>query len=132
MLINSVNFTGEWIYPFEKVSTSKRSFYGTNRDSTVDMMYQNFRSINYTEDNELNAQLLELPFKVRFYFHLGWSILIQGNLDHYHYPDFILDHEFFQVRIFLSHPIDFYQRKISGLTSEKNKLIKESCCAISK
>lgn len=61
ILVNAVYFKGDWLCKFP--AAEKKPFYlldGTTRD--IDMMI-NEGFYNYTEDDTLNAQIVELPYK---------------------------------------------------------------------
>lgn len=63
VLVNAVYFKGEWLHKFKKTSTSKMPFRTSATDSKeVDMMFQT-DDFNYAEIDELDAQVLELPYK---------------------------------------------------------------------
>lgn len=61
ILVNIMYFKGDWLYKFPKVQ--KQEFYFQDGSSRpIDMMFveQNF---NYTRDERLRAQIVELPYK---------------------------------------------------------------------
>ena len=59
-LLNAVYFKGKWKEKFEKENTQKKKFYGKNKTSETDMMYQENTEYKYIEKNGMKA--IELPY----------------------------------------------------------------------
>ncbi|CAH0727840.1 unnamed protein product, partial [Brenthis ino] len=63
VLANAIYFKGSWQYNFSKEATSDKDFHSSTDVTTkVKMMYRK-GDYNYAESNELNAQILELPYE---------------------------------------------------------------------
>ncbi|KAK9878437.1 hypothetical protein WA026_022077 [Henosepilachna vigintioctopunctata] len=63
VLVNALYFEGTWALPFEAQSTYKRYFFKSdNEEILVDTMHQ-VGYLNYKHDMELDARMLELPYK---------------------------------------------------------------------
>ena len=64
VLVNALYFQGNWTIPFDPVFTNKTKFF-TSLDSTVDAlsMYKESEQLNYYASDELDAQILEIPFQ---------------------------------------------------------------------
>ncbi|XP_030751112.1 antichymotrypsin-2-like isoform X4 [Sitophilus oryzae] len=63
ILLNAIYFKGNWGLKFNKDATEKDKFYVNDNDSIeVDMM-SNKGKFNYKEDQNLDAKVLELPYK---------------------------------------------------------------------
>jgi serpin B len=63
VLVNALYFQGNWSTPFDPRLTTKAKFFTTS-DTTVDTptMYKESEQFNYYESEELDAQILEVPF----------------------------------------------------------------------
>ncbi|XP_055351191.1 leukocyte elastase inhibitor-like [Paramacrobiotus metropolitanus] len=62
VLVNTLYFKGSWLNKFNERATSKAPFTLLNGSTVqVDMMHQT-TSFNYTEDDQLDIQCVELPF----------------------------------------------------------------------
>lgn len=59
MLINAVYFDGKWSLPFDEERTEKSTFYGTEKESEIDMMAQE-GSFFYLENEDYQA--IQLPY----------------------------------------------------------------------
>lgn len=59
-LINAVYFYGEWTYPFSAEGTYPQTFYGTEQESTVDMMHKGEFRLPYYQKDGLCG--LSLPY----------------------------------------------------------------------
>jgi serpin B len=67
VLVSALYFKGPWLYPFVKEHTSDRDFYTNETNSVkVPFMYQKKRH-GYAKLEDLDAQLLELPYKVKIW-----------------------------------------------------------------
>ena len=79
VLVNAIYFKGGWLEPFEKRSTCKQPFYlGSNQTKIqVDMMHRN-GEMQTGDLPELNARVLELPYKGR---DLSMFIILPNKLD---------------------------------------------------
>lgn len=65
ILINAIYFKGEWMSKFKEVSTKKDKFYLDEKNTIeVEMMHQK-DYFNYKNDEELGAEILEMPYKER-------------------------------------------------------------------
>ncbi|XP_041976275.1 antichymotrypsin-2-like isoform X2 [Aricia agestis] len=62
VLVNAIYFKGTWKYPFTKEATKEDDFH-VSKDKTVkvQMMY-NKEDYKYAESEELNAQVIEIPY----------------------------------------------------------------------
>lgn len=58
-LMNAVYFYGEWKWPF-KDGTYEQTFYGTERESEVDVMYQHYLGLHYYVSDGLRG--ISLPY----------------------------------------------------------------------
>lgn len=64
ILVNALYFQGNWTYPFGSIETHPATFFKSNTEtSQANFMYQESTQLNYVESDELDAQILELPFK---------------------------------------------------------------------
>jgi serpin B len=63
VLVNALYFQGNWSVPFDPILTKQAKFY-TSSETTVDAptMYKESQEFNYYESEELDAQVLEVPF----------------------------------------------------------------------
>lgn len=63
VLVNAVYFKGEWLHKFEPSKTLKEKFHITETEA-IDcyMMHMNKR-LGYVNDRDLNAQILNVPYK---------------------------------------------------------------------
>ena len=59
ILINAVYFDGKWSLPFDEERTEKSTFYGTEKESEIDMMAQE-GSFFYLENEDYQA--IQLPY----------------------------------------------------------------------
>ncbi|XP_075238110.1 serpin B11-like isoform X2 [Lycorma delicatula] len=66
VLVNTIHFKAQWIHPFAR--TSKKNFHGFDGNNKIDMMYISDVKLRYKNDDELNAQLLEVPYEGGFKF----------------------------------------------------------------
>lgn len=64
VLVNTIHFKAQWIHPFAR--TSKKNFHGFDGNNKIDMMYISDVKLRYKNDDELNAQLLEVPYEVNY------------------------------------------------------------------
>ncbi|XP_026328597.1 alaserpin-like [Hyposmocoma kahamanoa] len=63
ILLNAIYFKGNWNEPFEKEKTKEEDFHvSKDQTITVPMMHNNAKFL-YANSSELNAQLLEMPYK---------------------------------------------------------------------
>ncbi|KAJ8939782.1 hypothetical protein NQ314_010986 [Rhamnusium bicolor] len=63
VLVNSLYFSGKWLYKFRDSHTEKKKFFNTKQDAVeVDTMQQ-VEYLNYYENPTLNANFLELPYQ---------------------------------------------------------------------
>ncbi|XP_075238111.1 serpin B11-like isoform X3 [Lycorma delicatula] len=62
VLVNTIHFKAQWIHPFAR--TSKKNFHGFDGNNKIDMMYISDVKLRYKNDDELNAQLLEVPYEM--------------------------------------------------------------------
>nr|WIM01378.1 serpin [Limnephilus flavicornis] len=63
VLINAIYFKGSWKDKFDASLTKKKDFFITATDKKpVDMMHKTAK-FNYAENSELDAKILELPYK---------------------------------------------------------------------
>ena len=60
MLINAVYFEGKWDTPFTEDKTFQSSFYGTDKESVVDMMHLYGEHFTYMDNGELKG--ITLPY----------------------------------------------------------------------
>lgn len=60
LLLNAVYFKGEWKEKFDKEDTVEEKFYGKDKTSKTDMMYQYSERYKYIEKNGIRA--IELPY----------------------------------------------------------------------
>lgn len=64
ILVNALYFQGNWSKPFGSSSTKPADFYKSEIETVQgSFMHQDSVELNYAESDELDAQLLELPFK---------------------------------------------------------------------
>jgi serpin B len=63
VLVNALYFQGNWSVPFDPILTKQVKFY-TSTEASVDAptMYKESEQFNYYESEELDAQVLEIPF----------------------------------------------------------------------
>jgi serpin B len=63
VLVNALYFQGNWSVPFDPILTKQVKFY-TSSEASVDAptMYKESEQFNYYESEELDAQVLEIPF----------------------------------------------------------------------
>lgn len=59
MLVNAVYFDGKWTTPFDEELTRKKTFYGSEKESEIDMMTQS-GSFVYLETEEYQA--IQIPY----------------------------------------------------------------------
>ncbi|CAH0558183.1 unnamed protein product [Brassicogethes aeneus] len=65
VLVNAIYFKGDWLSKFDKANTRKMPFYTSETvKSDVDMMFRK-GEYKYKFDRDLDAQVLELPYKNR-------------------------------------------------------------------
>ncbi|KAK9720993.1 Serpin (serine protease inhibitor) [Popillia japonica] len=63
VLVNAIYFKGDWLEQFKPQLTKKEKFYLNETDTVeCDMMHMNKKFL-YGEDNDLDAQILSLPYK---------------------------------------------------------------------
>lgn len=63
ILVNALYFQGNWTYPFGSSQTQPATFFKSETETTQgNFMYQKSVELNYVESDELDAQILELPF----------------------------------------------------------------------
>ena len=60
MLINAVYFEGKWATPFTEDKTFQSSFYGTDKESVVDMMHLYGEHFTYMDNGEIKG--ITLPY----------------------------------------------------------------------
>lgn len=60
-LLNAVYFKGKWKEQFEEGNTRKEQFYGKDKASQADMMYQTNTTYKYIEKDSIKA--IELPYE---------------------------------------------------------------------
>lgn len=60
-LMNAVYFEGKWETPFTEDDTRERTFYGTEGDKEVELMYQYGENYAYVESNGMKG--IALPYK---------------------------------------------------------------------
>ena len=63
VLVNAINFKGEWLKPFDGSDTIKSAFYlnvGTKK--RIDMMFSE-EYLKYTLDNDIGYSAVELPLQ---------------------------------------------------------------------
>ncbi len=60
MLINAVYFEGKWDTPFSEDKTFQSSFYGTDKESVVDMMHLYGEHFTYMDNGEIKG--ITLPY----------------------------------------------------------------------
>jgi serine protease inhibitor len=64
VLVNAVYFKGPWLYPFNKESTSDRSFF-TDETNKVEVPFMYIKKhFAYAVLDDLDATLVELPYEV--------------------------------------------------------------------
>jgi len=62
VLLNAIYFKGTWQTTFRKNETISETFYNHGEEvKTIDMMHRD-NKFNYTDVNELNSKLLEIPY----------------------------------------------------------------------
>ncbi|KRT82821.1 hypothetical protein AMK59_4624 [Oryctes borbonicus] len=63
VLVNAIYFKGDWMNKFDAKLTKREKFYLNNTDTVeCDMMHIN-RKFRYGQDDDLDAQILSLPYK---------------------------------------------------------------------
>ena len=70
MLVNAIYFKGGWLEPFKDENTKKEPFYlgSKEKEIQVDMMHREDK-MRSGDLPELDARILELPYKVCLEFH---------------------------------------------------------------
>lgn len=63
LLLNALYFNASWKYPFDRIITAEQKFYLFGpKETTTQMMIQT-NTFNYSENQNLNATFLELPYQ---------------------------------------------------------------------
>lgn len=66
VLLNAVYFKGEWMRKFKATNTKPQAFYlRSGETKEVDMMHLYNEMLMYSENSELNAKMVELPYANR-------------------------------------------------------------------
>ncbi|XP_026328458.1 antichymotrypsin-2-like isoform X2 [Hyposmocoma kahamanoa] len=63
VLVNAIYFKGKWDSPFNKKDTTEQDFYVSKGKTIKVPMMHTSDEFKYADSKELNAQLLELPYK---------------------------------------------------------------------
>lgn len=66
LLINTIYFNGYWSQPFSENETTVQNFFINSKDNIPTQFMTRTDDYYYTASTELNAQVLRLPYKVRF------------------------------------------------------------------
>lgn len=63
LLLNALYFNAAWKYPFDKIITSEQKFHLFEGKETRTQMMIQTNTFNYSENHNLNAKFLELPYQ---------------------------------------------------------------------
>lgn len=78
VLLNAIYFKGNWAEPFHEENTKEEDFHISKENTIkVPMMHQTSR-FNYANSSELNAQLLEMPYKQ---FEATFVVILPNEMD---------------------------------------------------
>lgn len=62
VLVNAIYFKGKWKHPFEVEATTTEKFYLNDTDTTDVQMMHISEKFYYKYDQNLNVQVVELPY----------------------------------------------------------------------
>lgn len=67
LLINTIYFSGYWAKPFDEKDTAPQNFFLTSKTQVTVPFMKRTDDFYYTFSEDLNAQILRIPYKVRFF-----------------------------------------------------------------